>query len=290
MQGLSGGYHSVMPTVGQLLGEGRRRLEANPAPSLEAEILLARALGVARAFLFAHREQEVETGPAGAFAGLLERRAGGEPIAYITGEREFWSLPLRVTPAVLIPRPETELLVEATLARIPVDAPYRIADLGTGSGAIALAIAGERPACEVVASDISEAALAVARENAARLGRRNVHLHLGSWFEPLDGRFDLVASNPPYVAAGDPHLARGDLRFEPDGALASGPDGLDAIRAITSAAPRRLNPGGWLVLEHGHAQADDVAELLAQTGFDSIETLCDLEGTKRVTLGQRPAQ
>lgn len=279
-------YHLQMATVRDWLKKGKERLVQHPAAALEAEVLLALAMRVSRPFLFAHPESEVPARAAETFAALLERRADGEPIAYITGEREFWSLPLWVTPAVLIPRPETELLVEAALARIPEDAPYCIADLGTGSGAIALALAGERPRCEIHATDVSRAALEVARANAARLRLDNVCFHQGSWFAPLSGTFDLVASNPPYVAMGDPHLSEGDLRFEPDGALVAGPGGLEALRSIAGQAPERLNPGGWLLLEHGHEQGAECRTLLESQGFESIETLTDLEGTNRVTLGR----
>lgn len=276
-----------MATVREMLKEAGERLSGSKAARLEAEILLVGALGVDRAFLFAHPDDEVDPARAEDFRALLARRAGGEPVAYITGVREFWSLPIRVGPTVLIPRPETELLVEAALARIPADASCRIADLGTGSGAIALALACERPQCEIHATDISGEALAVARENAARLGYGQVEFHQGSWFEPLAGAFDLVVSNPPYVAAGDPHLDEGDLRFEPDTALVAGKGGMEAIGEIISEAPARLNAGGWLILEHGHDQAQRCHALLESRGFEEIETLRDLSGTKRVTLGRR---
>lgn len=262
------------------------RLESHSAAALEAEILLARSLGVSRSWLFAHREAVVGEEPAGRFGEFLERRAGGEPLAYITGEREFWSLPLRVSPAVLIPRPETELLVETALSRIPAGGRYRIADLGTGSGAIALALAGERPNCQIFATDISWDALEVARQNGKRLGRDNVRFLQGWWLEPLSGTFDAIVSNPPYIAEGDPHLEQGDVRFEPQAALLAGRDGLDAIRAIAGAATSRLVAGGWLMFEHGHDQSPACADILRKNDFTSIETLCDLEGTKRVTVGR----
>lgn len=275
-----------MTTVRELLDEGARRLAALPTARLEAEILLVEAAGISRAWLFGHSDETAEQETVDAFRALLRRRADGEPIAYITGEREFWSLPIGVSPAVLIPRPETELLVEAALARIPEDAPCRVADLGTGSGAIAVAIASERPDCMVHATERSSEALGVARDNAGRFAVDNIRIHEGSWFEPLEGCFDVVVSNPPYVAAGDPHLEAGDLRFEPDGALVAGPEGLEAIRVIVAEAPDRLRPGGWLLLEHGQDQAGPCRALFEEHGFKAIETLQDLDGSDRVTLGR----
>lgn len=276
-----------MASVKELIKAGEARLASQASGRLEAEILLALALSKPRAFLFAHPEQAVDNATASRFLELVERRRAGEPVAYITGEREFWSVPIRVSPDVLIPRPETEVLVEAALARVPPGSAARIADLGTGSGAIALALALERPICDVHASDISPEALAVARDNAARLGISNIRFHQGSWLAGLSGRFDLVVSNPPYIRAGDPHLEAGDLRFEPHAALLAGPDGLDAIREIVRQAPDRLKPGGWLIFEHGHDQAHDSQALLKTHGFQEIETLRDLAGTKRVTLGRQ---
>ena len=211
-----------MTTVRDLLQEGKHRLSHFEAARLEAEILLARTMGVGRAHLFAHPGQEVAGDIADQYLAAVKRRQHGEPMAYITGEREFWSLPFKVSPAVLIPRPATETLVESALARIPQECSMRIADIGTGSGAIALALAHERPECEIHATDISGAALKVAAENARNLNLGNVHFHSGSWFEPLCGQFDLVVSNPPYLAQDDRHLDEGDLPFEPDSALISG--------------------------------------------------------------------
>src|SRR5690606_4258090 len=215
-------------------------------------------------------------------------RAAGEPVAYLTGRRGFWTLDLAVTPDTLIPRPETELLVEQALQRLGSEAEARVADLGTGSGAIALAIAAERPLARVAAVDRSAGALAVARANALAHGLEGrVEFLAGDWFAPLQGRrFDLVVSNPPYIAEGDPHLARGDLRYEPAPALASGPDGLDAIRTIVAAAPRHLLPGGWLLLEHGFDQGAAVRGLLEARGFAEVATVPDLEGRDRVSLGR----
>src|SRR5690606_29533287 len=221
------------------------------------------------------------------FEALVARRAAGEPVAYLVGTRGFWRLELAVTPDTLVPRPETELLVELALARIDPRAAARVADLGTGSGAIALAIAGERPRARVVATDASAAALEVARANAAALGLGNVEFRHGDWWAPLAGeRFALVASNPPYIADGDAHLAQGDLRFEPRAALASGADGLDAIRAIVAGAPAHLRDGGWLLVEHGWEQGAAVRALFEAAGFDEVATERDLEQRDRVTLGR----
>ena len=256
------------------------------APALEAELLLARVLSTSRSFLYAHPEQALPERHANDFRQLLLRRLRGEPVAYLTGEREFWSLPLRVTPEVLIPRVETELLVETALRLLPAHQGLRIADLGCGSGAIALALARERPRAEVHATDISPGAIAVAQDNQARLGITNLSLHLGSWCEPLAGRFELIASNPPYVAERDPHLALGDCRFEPRLALTPGGDGLAALRAIARSAPACLAPGGWLLMEHGLDQGPAVRALLMAEGFAGIETLPDLAGCERVTMGR----
>ncbi|MGN6313584.1 MAG: peptide chain release factor N(5)-glutamine methyltransferase, partial [Rhodanobacteraceae bacterium] len=216
---------------------------------------------------------------------LIARRARGEPIAYLIGSRGFHALELRVSPDVLIPRPETELLVELALARIPVDAECRVADLGTGSGAIALSIARERPRARVLATDASGAALAVARDNARRLNLTNVGFAQGDWCAALgDGcDFDLIVSNPPYIAEDDPHLREGDLRFEPRAALASGADGLDAICAIVRDARAHLRGGGWLLLEHGFAQGAQVRALLQESGYREVFTERDLEGRERTT-------
>ena len=255
----------------------------------DAELLLAHAAGRDRAWLFAHARDELVPEQAAAFAALVQRRAAGEPVAYLTGHRGFWTLDLEVGPDTLIPRPETETLVELALDRLPADVPVRVADLGTGSGAIALAIASERPLASVIATDYSKAALAVAVRNAQRNGVGNVWFRRGSWYEALGReRFDLIASNPPYIADGDPHLGEGDLRFEPATALSSGADGLDAIREIVADAPPRLVPGGWLLLEHGLEQGPAIRELLVQAGFVDVTTERDLEDRDRVTLGRTP--
>ncbi len=254
----------------------------------EAEWLLMHALEVNRAWLFAHATDGVDAGLAKRFETLVERRLTGEPVAYIVGSRGFWDLDLLVTPDTLIPRPETELLVELALARLPVDRAPAVADLGTGSGAIALALARERPRARVLATDASDAALAVARENARRHGLTRVRFAHGDWLVPLGGeRFALIASNPPYIEAADPHLGQGDLRFEPLSALASGVDGLDAIRTIVRGAPLHLDAGGWLLLEHGWNQGAAVRTLLENAGYGEVFTARDVEGRDRVSGGRR---
>jgi len=255
----------------------------------DAEPLLVHALHVDRAWLFAHAGDAVGAADADRYRALVARREAGEPVAYLTGHRGFWTLDLQVTADTLIPRPETELLVELALARLDPDRPARVADLGTGSGAIALAIASERPLAAIVATDVARATLAVAVANARANGVGNVWFRRGDWCQALGrDRFDLVASNPPYIADGDPHLAQGDLRHEPARALSSGEDGLDAIRAIAATAPAHLVPGGWLLLEHGLEQGAAVRALLEQAGFVQVETMRDLEHRDRVTLGRLP--
>jgi release factor glutamine methyltransferase len=254
----------------------------------DAEALLLHALGKPRSWLFSHSGDELEMDVQTAFDGLVERRARGEPVAYITGHRGFWSIELEVTPDTLIPRPETELLVELALQRLPLDETRTVADLGTGSGAIALAIACERPHARVTATDASLAALTVARRNAQRLAIAHVGFDHGDWFKPLgDQRFDLIVSNPPYIEASDPHLAQGDLRFEPASALASGSDGLDDIRHIVHAAREYLAPGGWLLFEHGWNQGAVVRALLTATSYAEVFTAQDLEHRDRVSGGRR---
>lgn len=241
-----------------------------------------------RSFLYANPELELPDRRSESFKRLIKQRVLGEPIAYLTGSSEFWSLPLEVNPGVLIPRPETERLVEAALNKIPPKADWRIADLGTGSGAIALAIASERSKCEIHATDISTKALNVARKNASQLGLNQVQFHRGSWSQPLQGKFHLIVSNPPYVNADDPHLTQGDLRFEPREALTPGTDGLQAIREITQLAHPVLVSGGWLMFEHGFDQGAATREILQGSGFINVETLHDLQGHERVTLGEKP--
>ncbi len=272
-----------MSRVDLLLRQARARIEPG-----EADWLLCHVLGRPRSWLFAHAEDAVDAAAAARFERLVERRECGEPVAYLTGRRGFWRFDLRVDAATLIPRPETELLVELALARLPASGALRIADLGTGSGAIALALAHERPAAQVLATDASAAALAVAAQNARELGLGNIQFRHGDWFAPLAGeRFDLIASNPPYIAEGDAHLAQGDLRYEPASALASGADGLDAIRTLASGAGAHLRPGGWLLIEHGWDQGEAVRALLTAAGLRDAATERDLEARDRVSLARR---
>jgi release factor glutamine methyltransferase len=278
-----------------LLRDAAARLPM-PESRYEVERLLMHVLKRDRAWLFAHATDPVSADVQAAFGALLQRRIAGEPIAYLTGNRNFWTLELKVTPDTLIPRPETELLVELALERLPETVPYRVTDLavvdlGTGSGAIALAIASERPDARVIGTDVSTAALAVAGDNARTNDIHNVEFRHGSWLAPLDGeRFQVVVSNPPYIAETDPHLRQGDLRFEPAGALSSGADGLDAIREIVAEAPRYLLDGGWLLMEHGWQQGEAVRALLTQAGFAEVSTAQDLEGRDRVSLGRIAAE
>lgn len=255
---------------------------------LDAELLACHALQISRAQLIARSTAILESPMRDSLDALCARRAAGEPVAYLIGEREFWSLRLRVTPDVLIPRPETELLVELALARMPSDTDLVVSDIGTGSGAMALAIAKERPRARVIATDISEKALAVARENAASNELTNVEFRHGTACEPIrPERLPLIVSNPPYVADSDPHLARGDLRFEPRSALAAGADGLDVLREIVACAPKVLIAGGTLMVEHGYQQGESVHALFARHGFREIALHRDLAGLPRVTTGVR---
>jgi release factor glutamine methyltransferase len=255
-------------------------------PAIESRILLAHALGVGHAYLIAHARDPLDDEALARFDSLCRRRLAGEPVAYLTGMREFYGLPFRVAPAVLIPRPETELLVDVALERMPQDRTTRVLDLGTGSGCVALAIAKNRPLARVIATDVSAGSLSMARENAERF-EIDLEIRESDWYAGLGGeRFDLIVSNPPYVAAGDPHLAAGDLRFEPDTALTDGSDGLASIEAIVAGAPAHLAARGWLLFEHGYDQAAAARERLAAAGFDSIRSWRDLAGIERVSGGQ----
>lgn len=260
------------------------------SPRLDAEILLGLVTGKTRTHFRAWPEKPLTDGEAVEFAKLLALRLAGQPIAHIVGRREFWSREFAVSPQVLIPRPETELLVELALERIQPGQAARIADLGTGSGAIAITLALELPAASVTALDQSPAALEVAKGNARDWQAGNVRFLLSDWFSALDPgeRFELIVSNPPYIAESDPHLCLGDLRFEPRSALASGSDGLDAIRHIVKTAPAWLKPGAWLLLEHGYDQAEPVKDLLFAAGFTQIASFPDLQGHNRVSGGVWP--
>jgi len=281
-----------MSTVDQLLREGARRLGGLGSPRLDAELLLGHALGQRREELYRSLFSSVPTQAEERYVALLAERETRRPVAQLVGHREFWSFTLEVTGATLVPRPETEMLVERALARIPADAAWTIADLGTGTGAIALAIARERPACKVLATELSKPALAVARRNAKALALRNVSFKHGDWFTPLPRpdsarwRFHMIVSNPPYIATDEWPLTDPELGFEPRVALDGGKDGLNACRVIAEAAPRYLRPGGWLLLEHGFRQGEDVRELLKDAGFGNVATTTDLAGRPRVSEGQ----
>jgi release factor glutamine methyltransferase len=254
------------------------------SPRLDAEILLGRVLGVSRSALIVGGADPVSAETQRTYDELIAGRMQGAPVAYLTGTREFWSLELDVTPDVLVPRPETEVLVELALALLPKDVSLSVLDLGTGSGAIALAIASERPLVCMTGVDVSELALAVAMANSRKLGLMQIRWRAGSWFQAVpDRRFDMIVSNPPYVASNDPALEH--LAAEPAVALSSGPTGLEALGSIIDGAAEHLNPGGWLLLEHGHNQEDDVARMLECRGFDHIRSHVDYSGHARVTLG-----
>jgi release factor glutamine methyltransferase len=265
----------------------RRALAQAGLAPIDAQALLAHVLSRDRAWLVAHATDPLTADQVRAFFSLARRRREGEPVAYLTGVREFFGLPLAVDRRVLIPRPETETLVEWALRMLAADRPLRVLDLGTGSGAIALAIAQARPQATVVATDRSQDALAVARGNAARLRLSNVEWLHAEWFGGLGPtRFDAIVSNPPYVAEGDPHLAEGDVRFEPSQALVPGLEGLEALRVIVAGAGDHLVPRGWLAVEHGYDQAAAVRGLLQQAGFGDLESLRDLSGIPRVAVGR----
>ena len=272
--------------ISAILDDAARRLGAvSDSARLDAELLLARAIDMPRSYLFAHPEEPLDELAVARFEEALGRRLAGEPMAYITGIREFWSLDLMVTPATLVPRPETELLVDLALREIPRRAEWAILDLGTGSGAIAIAIAKERPLSQVTATDISAAALDVARQNARQLEVPNVEFLEGDWTAPVQGRrFNVIVSNPPYVREDDEAL--GALRSEPRGALCAGDDGLDAIRVLARDCSELLEPGGILLVEHGAEQRESVAAVLREHGWTEIDCHTDYAGLPRVTVAR----
>ena len=276
-------------TVAAALVRATARLQPAPGAALDAQLLLGHTLARPRSALLAHDNDTLHARQLADYERAIERRARGEPLAYITGRKEFWSLDLQVSPAVLVPRPETELVVERCLALLGAPSA-RVADLGTGSGAIALALARERPGWQITATDRSAAALNVAVANARALALNNVRFLAGDWFDPLAGdRLDLIASNPPYIAASDPALDNPALRHEPPAALSSGPTGLEALAVLIGGADSHLVTTGWLVLEHGARQGPQVADLLVAQGFRHVRCHADLAGLPRVTEAQRPA-
>jgi len=276
----------VSPTVGEMLEDGMRNLADPVEARREAQILLGHVLGASRAWLAAHGDEPATAASAAIFRELVQRRRAGEPVAYLLGRREFYGLDFRVTPDVLIPRADTETLIDAALEKLTLHASASVLDLGTGSGCVAITIAHERPAAHVTAVEVSTAALAIARENAETIGV-DVEFVQATWFDGLAGRrFDLIVSNPPYVAQGDAHLQQGDLRFEPVAALASGKDGLDDIRIIVAAAPAYLHAGGWLLFEHGYDQAGASRDLLLNAGFGELISRADIAGLPRVAGGR----
>lgn len=278
----------LVNTIKHSLSDACQQLQTvSPSAGADARCLLCFVLDCSDAHLIARPEKELTRQQAANFAELLKRRLSGEPIAYITGDREFWSLPLKVNQGVLIPRPETETLVEFVVDRFAERRGMKIADLGTGSGAIACALATEHPQWDIVATDISTAALEVARSNVAMLNLDNIRFSQGNWFEAIAGDvFDLIISNPPYVADDDHHLSEGDVRFEPELALAAGARGLDAIQILTQQAGDHLAPGGWLIVEHGHDQQLAVQDCFLKGGFEEIVQLTDLASLPRVTAGR----
>jgi release factor glutamine methyltransferase len=262
---------------------------SNQEAKFETQLLLQHVLNVNRAWIISHENDALQPNIHELFEALLNLRLGGEPMAYILGSREFYGLKLMVTPDTLIPRPDTETLVETALAKIFDDTNPSILDLGTGTGAIALAIAKNRPQASVIAVDASNSALEVAKKNTQNLSINNIEFILSNWFENLTNqRFDVIVSNPPYIEQNDVHLSQGDLRFEPISALASGADGLDDIRQIINDCLIHLNPQGWLMLEHGYNQASQVADLMAEVGLTNVETIKDLGNNDRVTIGKNP--
>ena len=276
---------SAVATIAETVKNAARTLDSHSdSPRLDAELLLAKLLDLPRSALIARADQSLDSQQERAYGELIRRRSNGTPVAYLTGSREFWSLPLAVSPAVLVPRPETECLLQQALNLLPSDFACSALDVGTGSGAIALALAHERPNWSITGIDVSPAALEVAACNARDLGLTQIRWLLSHWFEAVAGeRFHIILANPPYIAAADPALE--NLKAEPALALTPGPSGLEALSAIVALAPAHLHLKGWLVLEHGISQAQDVARLLEEHGFESIRTHLDFSGRPRITLG-----
>jgi len=278
-----------MPRIDKLLKEAVEQLVSSDTATLDAEVLLAFVINKQRSYLRAYPEFEPDEKTTHEFSRLIARRVSGEPVAYLTGERDFWSLTLMVTPDTLIPRPDTELLVETTLALLPEikNTPLNIADLGTGSGAIALSLASECPHCQITATDLSVAALEVAKTNATTHKLKNIEFIHSNWCSAFaqSQRFDIIVSNPPYIRSNDPHMQSAELACEPEFALTSGEDGLDAIRLITQQTKEFLNTGGWLLIEHGYDQGEVVQQLFRDNGFEQIETKQDLGSNDRVCIG-----
>ena len=274
-------------SIAQCLRRAAELEGLSETPRLDLELLLCHCLYKERVYLYTWPERELTGLQLADFEGLLGRRIGGEPVAYLIGRREFWNLSLAVDASSLIPRPDSERLVELALELVPAGRAGRALDLGTGTGALILALAGERPDWHLVGVDSSAAALRLAERNRRALGFEAVSFVLSDWFEALDGKqcFDLILSNPPYIAPDDPHLTQGDLRFEPHSALVAGQNGLADIAHIVQAAPGYLEPGGWLLIEHGWQQGKAVRELFQMTGFKAVASHCDLAGRERVTLG-----
>jgi len=274
-----------MPSIAELLRAAT--LPDSPSPRLDAELLLAHALGKPRSFLLTWPEHQPTEAQQVAYDAMLARRRAGEPVAYLLGRQGFWSLDLDVNPSTLIPRPDTERLIEVALQLGP-DAACQVLDLGTGTGALALALAVERPAWRVLGADCVDGAVTLAERNRQRLGIGNARFVRSDWFAalPAADRYQLILSNPPYIAEGDPHLDQGDLRFEPSSALVSGADGLADIRQIVEQSPERLVAGGWLLLEHGFEQGSAVRALLAARGFEQVQSWQDLAGLDRVSGGR----
>ncbi|MBC8520191.1 MAG: peptide chain release factor N(5)-glutamine methyltransferase [Gammaproteobacteria bacterium] len=281
-----------MTTIEQSLQHATEQLTKSGSDTahLDSELLLGNVIGRSRTWLHTWPESTIDNDNLHLFSNLIQRRADGEPVAHLIGKQEFWSLSLKITADTLVPRPETEVMVEQVLGLVPEEAEWKIADLGTGSGAIAIAVANERAGCTITATDQSAATLAVARENGHSHHLKNIKFLQGSWFEPLDSidqRYDLILSNPPYIASSDPHLEQGDLRYEPDSALISGDSGMDDLNHLVNNARGYLLPDGILMVEHGYDQGKKVRSLFQHNNFSGVTTLHDLAGLERITYGIR---